>query len=335
MWRAAGREDVAVGHGHTGRVNDVAFAPDGRRLASLSCLSPSVAAGDDTVRVWDVDPAATLPVLRGHTSYVYPVSFSPDGPWLASGGWDGTARLWDAATGEPCATLAHPSPTGHPATVWHLAFGPDGTWLVTAWPQDNRLRVWDTATGRVRREVAVAPGSSIHNLALSPDGTRAAEMTHDVNNGRRLTVCDVASEATVFSADARPLSYSPDGRRLAVLEPDDKTVLLLDARTHETTARLVGHGNTVFKAAFSRDGRTLATCSRDQTVRLWKPRRRAVTRAGAAGSQRRDPGGRVPPRRHTPGHGRSRRRSLAVGPSPWRGCRATPGTQQLHLVVDV
>jgi eukaryotic-like serine/threonine-protein kinase len=80
VWRSAGGEDVAVLLGHTGSVTEVAFAPGGHRLASLSVERGRGWAGDETVRVWDVDPRATLPVLRGHSSYVYPVAFSPDGP---------------------------------------------------------------------------------------------------------------------------------------------------------------------------------------------------------------------------------------------------------------
>ena len=108
MWRASGRQDVATLLGHTGGVVGVAFAPGGRRLASLSRQSPMVSEGDGTVRVWDVDPRATLPMLRGHSRAIYPVAFSPDGRWIASGDLGGEVRLWDAATGEPWRDPASP-----------------------------------------------------------------------------------------------------------------------------------------------------------------------------------------------------------------------------------
>jgi len=263
VWRARGRQDVAVLNGHTGRSIEVAFGPDGR-LASLSRYSGIVGTGDATVRVWDVDPKATLPVLRGHTKTIYPVAYSPDGRWLASGSWDGTVRLWDAATGEPCATLSHPP------FVWELAFGPDGTWLVTGSPDGDRLRIWDVATARIRKEVPF-PTRNLRFLTVSPDGTRVAARSDDPKGTRHnLTVCDIASGKLLFSTEGSPLAYSPDGRWLAALAADEKEVLLLDARTHATAARFRGHENTVFKAAFSPDNRSLATCSKDRTVRLWQ-----------------------------------------------------------------
>ena len=183
----------------------VAFAPDGRKLASLGCQSPFVFAGDNTI--------TGLKWTRGFARAARPAAtlcggVQPDGRWLASGSWDGTARLWDAATGELWATLPHPS-----AFVWNLAFGPDGTWLVTACPQDNLLRIWDTATGRVLRKIPL-PHRNIHSLTLSPDGTRMAAMTPDSNNRKCLTVCEVPSGKSLYSTEGRPMAYSPDGRWL-------------------------------------------------------------------------------------------------------------------------
>src|SRR5207302_11081340 len=134
--------------GHTHPVQQVAFTADGRRVVSVSAVLSwgPASAGDGTVRVWEAFLGASLPVLRGHTSYVYPVAYSPDGRWIASGSWDSTVCLWDAATGEQCAVLPHPG------VVWCMAFSPDGTWLVTGTNADDRLRICDVATGRVRKE---------------------------------------------------------------------------------------------------------------------------------------------------------------------------------------
>jgi WD40 repeat protein/predicted Ser/Thr protein kinase len=259
VWRTTDRQDAAVLHGHTGAVSQVAFAPGGRRLASLSGAAQFNTQSDGTVRVWDVDPQATLPVLRGHTKYVYPVAFSPDGRWIASGDWDGKARLWDAVTGEPCAVLPH---AGY---VLSLAFSPDSRWLVTGSHGEDLLRIWDVATARVHKDIP-GPGQGFRFLTVSPDGKRVAAWADDMP----MCVSDLTTGARLFSAEGRPLAYSPDGRWLAIVRATDWTVVLLDARTHAQVAEFPGHKGYVYSAAFSPDNRLLATGSQDSTVRLWQ-----------------------------------------------------------------
>jgi WD40 repeat protein len=151
-----------------------------------------------------------------------------------------------------------------------LAFGPDGTWLVTGCLADDRLRIWDVATAQVRKEIRYA-GRNLFFVTVSPDGCRVAATACDPKGQKcYLTVWDIASSSVLLSTEGSALAYSPDGQWLAALAADEKTALVLDARTHEIVCRLAGHEKSVTKAVFSRDSRLLATCSLDQTIRVWR-----------------------------------------------------------------
>jgi WD40 repeat protein len=195
------------------------------------------------------------------------VAFSPDGRWIASGAWDETVCLWDAATGEECASLPQHG------IVHDLAYSPDGTWLVSATLSDSKLRIWDVATARLSREIEV-PSGRLRFVTVRPDGRRLVATTTPLEASAaqvyHFHVCEVADGRLLFSAEGKALAYSPDGHWLAVRDVDQKGIILLDAETHQPAARFPGHEGEVTSARFSADSRQLASCGLDRTIRVWQ-----------------------------------------------------------------
>jgi WD40 repeat protein/serine/threonine protein kinase len=111
---------------------NVAFSPDGRRLATGGTKN--------TVWIWDVKTGEKLLTLEGeHSGEVYTLAFSSDedGQWIATAGEDSAVRVWDSHTGSRVRNLR-----GHTGLVSSLAFSADGRRLYSG-SRDTTVKVWD------------------------------------------------------------------------------------------------------------------------------------------------------------------------------------------------
>jgi RNA polymerase sigma factor (sigma-70 family) len=221
--------------------------------------------GDEPkVRGDQMEPQARY-TLNKHSEAVMSVAFSPDGKTLASGSQDGTAKLWNVATGKERATLK-----GH--SCLSVAFSPDGKTLASAiigspTAQEVVVKLWDVTTGTERAALkgnSVCP-DGLWTVAFSPDGKTLASATADGT----IKLWDVATgnEQATLQVHAYYLAFSPDGKTLAWTSGDE--IELWDVATGKERATLQGHTGFVRSVAYSPDGKTLASASDDKTIKLW------------------------------------------------------------------
>lgn len=123
-------------------------------------------------KLWSVPDCTQIQTLRGHACYVGGVAMRPgvsrdetNVAAMASGGADGTVKLWSFGSEEPLADIA-----GHvPHRVSRLAFHPSGRFLGTAC-YDASWRLWDLEQ---KQEVLHQEGhaKAVHCIAFQGDGS--------------------------------------------------------------------------------------------------------------------------------------------------------------------
>jgi WD40 repeat protein len=245
-----------------------------------------------------------LVTITGAGTEFTDAKFSPDGMLVATGAADGTARLWNAATGAPMTP-----PLKHGKSIQTVAFSPDGKRLVTA-SMDGTAQVWNVANGE-RASPPMHHPPTVLVAIFSPDGRYiatgsgdgTAEMW-DATTGRpvspplhiegpvfRASFCRDGSRLLTASLrmarvwevpSGRPLSeplseeglriinaaFDPDGSRVVTAGGDNKA-RVWDVATSKVLPLALEHEGATLDASFSPDGAQIVTAGSDSAVRTW------------------------------------------------------------------
>ena len=166
LWNVAARQQTAACPTAPKRVYSVAFSPDGKTLATGTGTGNGSSTGTGgAAQLWDVTTGQQIGgPLSGDTGTVASVAFSPDGKTLATGSWDGTARLWDVGM-DPYSLIENPPGQQGTDPIYSVAFGPACNTLATGASTDTHVTVqlWDTAAHRpISRPSAAA--ASAHSV---------------------------------------------------------------------------------------------------------------------------------------------------------------------------
>jgi WD40 repeat protein/tRNA A-37 threonylcarbamoyl transferase component Bud32 len=236
----------------------VTFSPDGKWLAFDR---------GSAIVLWDVGEGkeSRLIPLAGPVGCL---AFSRDGQRLATNGPDGTAQVWDFATGRELFRL-----WGHAGVVNSVAFSSDGKRIATG-GSDATARIWDAQAGRQLLIYRVP--RAIQGVAFAVSDQRLITTTGSFGSGAG----EIQGKLTIWDATTGPdsaelpgprcgigMAISPNGTLLAVGSYSD--VIVWDIAKRAVRHTLHGHGAEVYGLAFSPNGEQLASASNDRTAKVW------------------------------------------------------------------
>jgi len=201
--------------------------------------------------------------LKTHTDTVEAVAVSPDGKLIATGSFDKTVKLWDAATGAESRTYS--GAQGHTGQVLCVAFSAKGDQIATG-GADNKLCIWDVPVPFPTKSfafnstgTAVAVGADAKSFAVAgADGVVKVFPVGEEKGAIELK----GHTGAVIGVSAFGANWATAGA--------DKTVRFWAADGKQTGAYLTGPAEITGFAARS-DGQGAFTTSADGALRFWQP----------------------------------------------------------------
>ncbi len=290
FWDIPSGAEISPDRGHSTRIESSVLSADGRTFITGGT--------DGGIRWWDVATGKELrriACLTESSLWSGTVALSPNGAMAAylttkpAGGKEANEvhvgiELWDVTVPKKLAHPWRPNVNG-------VHFSPDGKTLYTRiWDVKQRayfLIAWDAATGRELRSVTTSQNGHEVFLYLSADGrllAGTAQVQTPTGVEKSIYVRDAVTGKEICRVPASlefdpSLAISPDNKLLAAADgprwrPDSRVIHqhihLWDIATGKEIRQFGEASFGYWAAAFSRDGKTLATAAQDNQIRLWE-----------------------------------------------------------------
>lgn len=305
-WRvlAAGERAILTQVGSDGRQQ---LGPDGAVAAVVwidADAEFALAHANGTISIWRVngpssdDPewqpiASAVTTLSGHRAGVSSLAWSAERRLLASGGEDGSMRLWHRTPEgmmSPAQWNDGDALIGHGRRVWWLAFAPESSGLeaLVSIDTDHELRLWDvgattevarsrlpvskdifgsTMPAEVERIATAADGSAVITIAKQ----RASVLSDD--EGRTLATLTNVERGLTMDLPAgyrcNAASFSSDGRHALTLH-DDGVAAVWRVSDGQRLYRLDAKGRPLMDVRFLPDGKTILGLNDRHRVLWWE-----------------------------------------------------------------
>ena len=206
------------------------------------------------------------------------IALAPGGKQFVTGGWNGSATIWDLESGRQIKQLNHDG-----LYIYSVDWSADGKWIATGSNDavNGYVQVWNAETGeRVSRQF----GNSTEEATSHTDAVLSVHFSRTNKDGQKLLTTSYDNTARLWNVDTGKqdrrflghnwwvwdAQFSPDEKKIVTVSQDG-TAIVWDATTGEPGAPFTGHAGPVYSAAFSSTGDAVVTGGYDKRVLVWRP----------------------------------------------------------------